>query len=195
MRGMTIGRLSLARTALLTIGLACAVVLRLAFAGPAGDTSIRASLVFSASLLALAAAAGWRPSSPSYRATALGVAGACALCVVPAIRFLHTTPLGVPSWQGFPQWAISVAIVAGSEELLFRGAIYAEVEKALGDLSAILLAAALFAAMHIVLNGGHAFYLDASVGVWLGVLRMSSGGVAAPATAHILADLAAWWLR
>jgi membrane protease YdiL (CAAX protease family) len=189
------GRLPLARTALLAIGLACAVVLRLALAGPAGGTSIPASLVFSASLLGLAAGAGWRPGSPSYRAAALGIAGAAALCVVPALRFLDTAPLGVASWQGFPPWAIAVAIVAGSEELLFRGAIYAEVDKALGDASAIVLAAVLFAAMHIVLNGGHAFYLDASVGVWLGVLRMSSGGVAAPATAHILADLAAWWLR
>jgi membrane protease YdiL (CAAX protease family) len=169
--------------------------LRLALAGPAGDTSIFASFAFSGCLLGLASAAGWRPRWPTLRAASLGIIGAAVLCVVPTLRFLDTSSHGAASWQGFAEWAIAVAIVAGSEELLFRGALYTEVREALGDLPAVALAAALFAAMHVVLNGGHALYLDASVGVWLGVLRMSSGSVAAPATAHILADLAAWWLR
>jgi hypothetical protein len=30
--------------------------------------------------------------------------------------------------------------------------------------------------------------------VWLCGLRLASGGVAAPAVAHALADLATWWL-
>lgn len=188
-------RLPLARTALLTMGLSCAVLLRLALAGPVGDTSILASVAFSACLVGLTAAAGWRPRWPSYRAPILGIIGAAAICVVPAHRFLDGSSHGAVSWQGFPEWAVAVAIVAGSEELVFRGAIYTEVSKAWGDLSAIVLAGVVFAAMHVVLNGGHAFYLDVSVGLWLGVLRMSSGGVLAPATAHILADLAAWWLR
>jgi hypothetical protein len=31
--------------------------------------------------------------------------------------------------------------------------------------------------------------------VWLGGLRLQSGGAGAPAVAHTLADLASWWLR
>jgi hypothetical protein len=43
--------------------------------------------------------------------------------------------------------------------------------------------------------GWTAVPLDLAVGVWLGGLRLATGGVAAPATAHALADLAYWWLR
>jgi hypothetical protein len=36
--------------------------------------------------------------------------------------------------------------------------------------------------------------LDLGVGVWLGGLRLATGGVAASAIAHGLADLSTWWI-
>ena len=42
--------------------------------------------------------------------------------------------------------------------------------------------------------GWHVVPLDLAVGVWLAGLRLLSGGVAAPAMAHGLADIATWWL-
>jgi membrane protease YdiL (CAAX protease family) len=51
-----------------------------------------------------------------------------------------------------------------------------------------------FALIHVPLYGWHVVPLDLGVGVFLGGLRLVSGSVAAPAIAHIGADLATWWL-
>jgi hypothetical protein len=46
----------------------------------------------------------------------------------------------------------------------------------------------------VPLYGWGAVPLDLAVGVWLGGLRLVTGGWAAPAVAHTFADLAAGWL-
>ena len=51
-----------------------------------------------------------------------------------------------------------------------------------------------FALLHVPLYGWHVVPLDLGVGLWLAGLRLISGGVAAPAVAHVVADLATWWL-
>jgi membrane protease YdiL (CAAX protease family) len=51
-----------------------------------------------------------------------------------------------------------------------------------------------FALMHVPLYGWQVVPLDLGVGVWLGGLRLATGGVAAPAMAHGLADLSTWWI-
>jgi len=51
-----------------------------------------------------------------------------------------------------------------------------------------------FALMHVPLYGWHVVPLDLGVGIWLGGLRLLGRGVAAPALAHVLADLVTWWL-
>jgi membrane protease YdiL (CAAX protease family) len=177
-------------------GLSSSLLLRLTLAGASADSSVVAGLTFALALLVLSVAAGWRPTAIGWRQALIGVAGGAVLCFPPAIRFMSGVPFNVAAgWRSYPGWALAVAVVAAAEEVLFRGALYALVREIGGDLAAIVAGALLFAAMHVVLNGGHAFVLDACVGVWLGVLRMISGGVAAPAAAHVLADLAAWWLR
>jgi hypothetical protein len=46
--------------------------------------------------------------------------------------------------------------------------------------------------VHVPLYGWRALPLDLGAGLWLGGLRVLSGGVAAPAVAHALADRGAW---
>ena len=59
---------------------------------------------------------------------------------------------------------------------------------------AVAVTSLAFALIHVPLYGWHVVPLDFAVGVWLAGLRLASGGVAAPAIAHSLADLATWWM-
>jgi uncharacterized membrane-anchored protein YhcB (DUF1043 family) len=43
--------------------------------------------------------------------------------------------------------------------------------------------------------GWHVLPLDLAVGVVLGMLRTRTGTAAAPGAAHVLADVAGWFLR
>jgi len=165
-----------ARCALLLGGLAAAMTLRVA----AGLGTHGSGLLFSVLLLATAAAAGWRPAAPRARALAIGIGGAAVLCIAPAAMRLsgHTLVLGPPPLGLLPAWAATTVLIAVAEEALLRGVLIDAVSPWAGDL-----------------YGWQAVPLDVAVGVWLGGLRLATGGVAAPATAHAVADLAAWWLR
>lgn len=177
------------------MGLGNALLLRVALSGAGGAGAIPAALLFSLALVVLSLVGGWRPHFTGWRQAAMGVTGAAVLVLPPALHALSGSSFEAAPWQGFPAWALPVAVVGASEEIFFRGVLYEHVRNAADDLGAIVVGALLFAVTHVALNGGHALVLDGCVGVWLGVLRMTSGGVAAPATAHVLADLAAWWLR
>jgi membrane protease YdiL (CAAX protease family) len=59
---------------------------------------------------------------------------------------------------------------------------------------AVLVTSVVFALMHVPLYGWHVVPLDLGVGLALGGLRIATRGVAAPAVAHAVADLATWWL-
>ena len=63
-----------------------------------------------------------------------------------------------------------------------------------GDWWALAVTTVLFAAMHVPLYGFGSLPLDLAVGLLLGGLRIVSGGVLAPAIAHVVADLAGGWL-
>jgi hypothetical protein len=47
----------------------------------------------------------------------------------------------------------------------------------------------------VPLYGWHVLPLDLAVGVVLGMLRASTGTVATPTVAHLIADYAGWFLR
>jgi membrane protease YdiL (CAAX protease family) len=81
-----------------------------------------------------------------------------------------------------------------AEEVLLRGVLFAEIGEALGTAAAVVLTAIAFALLHVPLYGPGVLPLDLAVGLWLGTLRVVSGSVTAPAAAHTLADIAAWWL-
>jgi membrane protease YdiL (CAAX protease family) len=185
-----------AHAALLCAGLAAAVALRVALADSAGARSAGAGVAFGVALIALAAAAGWRPGRPSLGSALIGAAGAAALLAVPLALHLHAAPLRLGSPAGdLPLWAAVVTLVAVAEEALLRGALMDALLRCTKPEVAVLLAALAFAALHVPLYGWVAIPLDVAAGVWLGGLRLHSGGPGAPATAHALADLATWWLR
>ena len=48
--------------------------------------------------------------------------------------------------------------------------------------------------LHVPLYGWHVVPLDLGVGLFLGGLRLLTGGAVAPAVAHTVADLATWWI-
>ena len=181
--------------ALLLVGVSGAMVLRLAVSGGPRVPSAPAGLAFAAALLGLAAAAGWRPARLSPSSLAVGLAGGAVLCAAPMALRLVGQPRPIPSAEGFVVWAAVVGLVAVAQEVLLRGALIDAVRPCAGDGAAVGLAAVAFGLLHVPLYGWGAVPLDVAVGVWLGGLRLLSGGVAAPAAAHTVADWAAWWLR
>ena len=180
---------------MLLAGVSGAMALRLGVAGGPRVPSAPAALVFGAALLGLAAAAGWRPRMPGLASLGIGMAGAAVLCVAPVLLRLGGAPRAVPTADGFATWAALVALVAVAEEVLLRGALVDALQPWAGDHAAVAVAAVAFGLLHVPLYGWGAVPLDVMVGIWLGGLRLVSGGIAAPAAAHTLADWAAWWLR
>jgi membrane protease YdiL (CAAX protease family) len=94
----------------------------------------------------------------------------------------------------WPLWAAIVSAVAVAEELVLRGSLFTLLERACGPFAAVALTAIAFALLHVPLYGWGVVPIDLAVGVWLGGLRLLTGGPAAPAVTHVLADLASWWL-
>jgi membrane protease YdiL (CAAX protease family) len=140
---------------------------------------------------------------PALRTTVLknstaltwGLVGAAVLVAFPLALRLNGTTTELPFPAGdFPLWAAVVSLVAVAEEVVLRGVLFAALAEARGIIPAVLLTPVIFALLHIPLYGPGVLPLDLAVGLWLGALRVVSGSVVAPATAHALADVAAWWL-
>jgi membrane protease YdiL (CAAX protease family) len=175
-------------------GIVAAAALRAAVGAPDTAASMPAGVVFSFALLTVAIAAGWRPGRPAIAAAALGVAGGGAL--VGAWLISHNAP-GIqiaPINAGIALWTPIVALVAVAEEVALRGALFSAVRPSYGDVAALVVTTLLFAFMHVPLYGIGSLPLDLAVGLLLGGLRIVSGGVFAPALAHVIADLAGGWL-
>jgi membrane protease YdiL (CAAX protease family) len=94
----------------------------------------------------------------------------------------------------FVPWAAVTILVAGAEEALLRGRLFDAVRRARGVIPAVFITTVAFALMHVPLYGWHVVPLDLAVGLGLVGLRLATGGIAAPAAAHVVADLATWWL-
>jgi membrane protease YdiL (CAAX protease family) len=175
-------------------GIVAAAVLRAAVGAPDTAASMPAGLVFAVALLVVAIAAGWRPGRPRIAAAAIGIAGGGAL--IGTWLLSHGAP-GVqlsPINAGLALWTPIVAAIAIAEEVALRGALFTAVRSGYGDGAALVVTTLLFAAMHVPLYGIGSLPLDLAAGLLLGGLRIVSGGVLAPAAAHVLADLAGGWL-
>lgn len=184
------------RPALLCIGIAAACALRVALGGTTPAASYPAALVFAGALFALAIGTGWRFSADRrwLRSVAIGVGAAAVLVVAWATAAPHI-PLTAGQHLGpLVVWTPVVALVAIAEEIALRGAMFGVLLGAGGAPLAIAVTSIVFALMHVTLYGWGALPLDVAVGVLLGGLRLLSGGVTAPAVAHVLADLAGGWL-
>lgn len=195
-RGGTATRVAALRATALLAGIAAAVSLRLATAGEMPAESYPAALVFSGALLALSMGAGWRLTVDRRwpRAIAAGIAGAVLLVAAWATAAPHV-PLAAGEHLGpLLVWTPLVALVAVAEEIALRGALFGSLLEAGGAPLALAVSSIVFALMHVPLYGWGALPLDLAAGVLLGGLRLLSGGVTAPAVAHVVADLAGGWL-
>jgi membrane protease YdiL (CAAX protease family) len=177
----------------LLAGLTVLAVARAALNGQRPLTAFLAGGAFGIALLAVAVAAGWRPTLPRLGTLVVGMLGGLALIAIP--RLAH--PL-VPAAIGmrpepFVAWGVVTAVVVVGEEALLRGALFGALDRSAGPLVAVLVTSLAFSLMHVPLYGWQVVPLDLGVGVFLGGLRLASGGVAAPAAAHLLADLSTWW--
>ena len=101
--------------------------------------------------------------------------------------------LGRPA-APFVPWVLITIIVAAGEEALLRGRLFDAIRRAGGLPAAVLLTTLAFAPMHVPLYGWHVVPLDFAVGLGFAGLRLATRGLAAPAAAHAVADLATWWL-
>jgi membrane protease YdiL (CAAX protease family) len=175
-------------------GIVAATALRWAVGAPDTAASMPAGVVFAFALLTVAIAAGWRPRRPVIAAAVLGVAGGGAL--VGAWLISHNVPAIqiAPINAAIALWTPIVALVAVAEEVVLRGALFSAVRSSYGDAAALVVTTLLFALMHAPLYGIGSLPLDLAVGLLLGGLRIVSGGVFAPAVAHVIADLAGGWL-
>lgn len=153
-----------------------------------------AGVVFALALLALAAGAGWRLGRPSPAAVGVGVAGGLVLVAAWLTARTGAAVDLAPMNTAIAVWTPVVALIAVAEEVVLRGVLFNAVRGWGGDGSALAATTILFAAMHVPLYGVGALPLDLAVGLLLGGLRVVSGGVLAPAIAHVLADLAGGWL-
>jgi membrane protease YdiL (CAAX protease family) len=188
-RGVAEPRRGVAEPLALAVVFAAAMAVRMSLSGYAGAASIPAALVF-AGLLA-AVATGRRPvPAVGLRSAAMGLAAAITL-VIPALLVrgvAHPLPGGSQL-----RWSLAVTVVATAEEAFLRGVLFDALSRWRGSNVAVVGAAVAFAAMHVPLYGWHILPVDFAVGLLLGALRLASGGWAAPAVAHVGADLAGWW--
>ncbi len=128
------------------------------------------------------------------RSIALGAAAGVGLALT---ALLGPHPGSVAAYAaGFPigPWAAATVLVAGAEELVLRGALFDQTSRLLGVPAAVVATSVAFGLMHVPVYGWQAVPLDVGVGLVLAGLRLVSGGVAAPAVAHAVADLAVAWL-
>jgi membrane protease YdiL (CAAX protease family) len=179
------------RPVALLAGFAAAVAIRVLIGGVGVAQSAPAGMTFGVCLLALALAAGVRVPV-SRRAVGTGVLGALVLCL-PVIAGHGDRPL--QNAHGFLPWAAVVTFVAVAEEVFLRGALYDAVSRDAGPALAVAVGAVAFALLHVPLYGWHVVPLDLAVGALLGELRRAAGTPTSPAITHVLADLAAWFLR
>ncbi len=185
---------ALARSGLVALGLSAIIVVRWAAALRFVADPIVIGFGFGTCLLALAVAGGARATMPRDRSLPVGLAGGAVLVLVALVARggapLSTFPTGVPLLP----WAAATVLVAVGEEVVLRGVLFDALGARGGALVAILATSIAFALIHVPVYGWHVVPLDFGVGLWLAGLRLISGGVGAPATAHAIADLATYWL-
>ena len=180
---------------LLLAAVSAATAVRFLAGAPRPAQSVPAAALCSAMLLA-AGLAVWRPAGPGHwwRDAGIGAGGAALLLMawltaVPHLPLSAGQHLGALLW-----WTPLVTLVAVSEEVALRGALYSVLARRGGTGAAIVVSSVAFALMHVPLYGWQAAPLDLAAGLVLGGLRFLTGGVLAPAVAHAVTDIAAGWL-
>ena len=198
-RGAVRGRGTAAGMAAATgLGLGLAVAVRWQIFSTGALDGVTEGLVFGLALLAVARLAGFAPSRPRALPLLAGVGSGGALVAISLLARWPLPPLVLGHAAAFWPWVAVTTLVATAEELVLRGALWrwlaAAGGEAVGEAIALMATSVLFALIHVPIYGWHVVPLDVGVGLWFGGLRLWFGGPAAPAAAHVLADLATWWL-
>jgi len=184
----------LSRAGLLALGLGAAVLARSwATVSGVGDALV-IGVAFGLTLGALALAAGLRLAIPPLGALVVGSGGGAVLVGLAVLISRSGPALIAGQSSALLPWALVTVLVATAEEWILRGVLFDALDRHGGTLAAVVVTSAIFVLMHVPLYGWHVVPLDLGVGLWLGGLRLLTGSVAAPAVAHVLADLATWWL-
>lgn len=176
----------------LALGLAVAVRWQIFRTGALDG--VTEGLVFGIALLLVAQLGALRPSVPQAGALAGGLAAGAALVAVSVMARWPLPPLVLGHAAAFLPWVAVTTLVATGEELVLRGTLWRWMAAAGGDVTALLVTSFLFALIHVPVYGWGVVPLDFGVGLCFGGLRLWFGGPAAPAAAHVVADLATWWL-
>ena len=129
----------------------------------------------------------------SWHGVAVGIAGGAALVALSLVGLTVVVGARAPA-STLAWWVPLVSLVAAVEELLFRGVLFDAVRGHSGDVVAVAVTAVIFAAIHVPLYGAGALPIDLCAGVFLGCLRVATGGVTAPLVAHVVADVATGWI-
>ncbi|MHB8400335.1 MAG: CPBP family glutamic-type intramembrane protease [Candidatus Limnocylindrales bacterium] len=185
----------LVRPAIVLLALMAVAALRWTIVIDGDAPALATGLGFGVALVAVAIVSGVTFGNARPVAIATGIVGGLVLVGLALTSRLApgpTVPFAPAS--SFLPWAGVTVLVAFAEELVLRGALFDAIAAASGDLVAVVVTSVAFALIHVPLYGWHVVPLDLGVGLWLGGLRLVSGGVAAPAVAHAIADLATWWL-
>jgi membrane protease YdiL (CAAX protease family) len=182
------------RPVLLTAGLLLAVAVRWAAVVSVAGDGVEIGLAFGIGLLGVAFVGGQRLTLTRTSSVAIGVAGGGVLVGLALFARVTGPAMALRPAVDFLPWALATILVATAEELVLRGVLFDALARVGGVATTVVLTSVLFALIHVPLYGWHVVPLDLGVGLWLAGLRLLSGGVAAPAIAHTLADLATWWL-
>jgi membrane protease YdiL (CAAX protease family) len=95
--------------------------------------------------------------------------------------------------QYFWTWGAAAGLIAILEEGVIRGPLQRRWTEEIGPAKGVLMAAMIFALIHLPRYGLAALPLDFAVGLTLGGLRQLSGRILPCAVAHCLADWGAWF--
>ncbi len=176
------------------LGLGVAVAVRWQLFRTGALDGVTEGFIFGLALLVVAGAGGLRASLPAPAPVAAGLAAGGALVGVSVLARWPVAPLVLGHAAAFVPWIAVTTLVATAEELVLRGTLWRWAAAAGGDGAALLITSVLFALIHVPVYGWHVVPLDFGVGLWFGGLRLWFGGPTAPAAAHVVADLATWWL-
>lgn len=110
--------------------------------------------------------------------------------------------VGTPPWQALPAVALAMLFVALSEELMFRGLLYAALRQTMGPWAAIWISSALFGAVHLLNALQHGDWRVAATqavaatgtGLLLIALRLRRGSIWPAVFYHMLWNVAIFGL-
>lgn len=183
-----------ARAIGLLVGLAGIVAVRWAATTVTRTDALVVGLGFGIALLVLGLVGGQRLAPPKRSFVLVGILGAGLLIVIALVARGPVPIRMIGSALPFGPWVAITILVAVTEEIVLRAVVLDALAARFGIAGAVVATSLVFALMHVPLYGWHVVPLDIGVGFWLAGLRLVSGGVAAPALAHALADLVTWWL-